>query len=154
MLTLRTSSPCIYVAFMALLATTIVGCKTGGPGIAQSAAARSAMARPRTFVPTTGKAGVYLLYGANWALGDRTSMLHADLDGETFGMLCSEQYLYLEVPPGKHTLSARSMVAQGDTQFDATPGSNTFFMIVLDGKIILRQTSEEEGRKFIAQYSR
>lgn len=137
-----------YVVAICLL-VFIPGCSKE-PGIPYMPAAKTAMARPVDFIPSQGKASIYVIRpemilggGVPWPVL---------LDAELFGMLRITQYIQADVPPGEHTL----VVSGGSNfTFQTQANQNYFYLVGISPSTgNVKQIPEDQGRSYVMEYSR
>lgn len=75
-------------------------------------------------LPPPDMAGVYI-YRDSVLMGKRQAGA-VWLDGQSQGNLPDETYFYMQIAPGRHTLSAQAAPSERDLKFEARAGENVF----------------------------
>lgn len=107
----------------------------------------------KTFSPPRAeKAGIYIY--RNEGMGAAVKM-DLQVDGKHIGQTAAKTYFFVEVPPGRHTLT--SMAENSDTLPIDTVAGKLYYvwqevkMGVLYARTRLHLTTEEEGRKGVLE---
>lgn len=122
-------------AFFILFSLLFIGCVTLSPPPDMSGYK----------APTQGTAGVYF-YQWNIGIIGSYSDVRFVLDGETLGKINTGEYLYFEVPAGKHKYRYKGGFIPQSTEIDFIAGQNYFFrgaiFMAQDYVNLIRDTKE------------
>ena len=84
--------------------------------------------------------------------------LSVKVNEQFIGIIQPGSYHFLELPPGKYTISARNNGTVGRTVIDIVAGKNHFVQteppIMFKKEVQIEQIGEEEGRKLVGAGSR
>lgn len=132
--------------FAAVIAFGLVGCASVPMGDAKQDAAL------KTFSIPADKAGVYIY--RNESMGGGVKM-DVEIDGKAIGQTAANTYLYKEVAPGKHIISAKAENSDS-VEIDAKPGTLIYIwqevkMGVLYARTKLQLVDETEGKKGVLE---
>ena len=111
----------------------------------------------KTFTPAEGKAALYIVR-PNSALGAAVA-LPVNIDGRELGSTARGTYLMLEVEPGKHTISSKTLENSKVVEVTAEAGKSYFFVIkprmgLIAARAGLEPVTEEEGRAEVMKAKR
>lgn len=104
-------------------------------------------------VPKDGKAAVYIYRNSMLAPSFKWKI---SLDGAVLGETANKVYFYKVIEPGKHVVSAKSVLSEGTLPFDAAPSRNYYIEQYITiggftGGTNLKMVNEEEGMRAVLE---
>lgn len=101
----------------------------------------------KSVVPKAGVAGLYIY--RNESMG-KFSRMDVELDGKSLGQIGSGTFFYLEVPPGRHTVTSRAENTS-EISFDAVAGKlhyiwNEVKMGLFTPRVLLQVVDSAKGK--------
>ncbi|SFV79054.1 hypothetical protein MNB_SUP05-11-585 [hydrothermal vent metagenome] len=115
------------------------------------------ISKKQFLAPKNGKSGLYIYRTYNFVGAARTPTLY--LDGNEIGDIAAKSYIFTEIKPGIHTISAGGFFENTDklkSTFKTESGKNhfveaSFSLGIFIGQVVLEEVAENIGKKGVLE---